>query len=67
MGLGGLGGHDDLGAILSGLQGYGLADAAAGAGDVQDLPGEFSGRGGRSRVQARKAEIKCTVKYKRLR
>lgn len=37
--LGGLGGHDDLGSILSGLESDGLADSAAGASNVEGFAG----------------------------
>ena len=41
----GLGGDDDLGSILGGLQGDGLADASAGAGNQHGLAGKFSETG----------------------
>ena len=45
MRVGGLGGDDDPGSILGGLQGDGLADASAGAGNQHGLAGKFSETG----------------------
>ena len=42
--LGGLGGHDDLGAVLRGLQRDRLADAAARPGDVKGLARQLPGK-----------------------
>ena len=42
MGLSCFGGNDDVGAVPGRLQGDGLADASAGAGDVKGLARQFT-------------------------
>ena len=44
MGLGRFGRHHDFGAILSSLQGYGLADAPTGTRNENSLSCQFSGK-----------------------